>query len=1586
MSDINSLFSVSVVSANVRANNLGLKIGELLSNCFTEGFGFSDNIGQSLYQQIKNSKTISNTLGMNVGSTYDSIEGNLLNFLRSNFSQSDSYNKNFAIALNAILFSWSIFPDVLSVNVSNLIPKVLANVAQIINKFQIFNVASDGSVSDTIFTVQVVESLLQNNNYAQVLSDVSKSPKDTKSNIVNYNWYDVANLFTNPNLQIMKDVENQYYYISGQLIYQSLDMTVGQCIDKEIVINTISGYVTGKYIYNQPCIDDGQYIGPITGVGFYRIFNDGPSSIGDFNSSVEKQYIEWDKQILNPKDYSSNVTTLFSFETGTNSGFIPLSNTSVTLAPNGLYNIPNTEYNSIQDGYDCVGFYQRMHIGDNRPRAYGLRDIHNICTGYQIRPKTGFKFVTLKLNDSWGDNFSYIKTNPVSNTQDFLKRGLNIQEKAYLSSLDANGIFYTDLGVDNSDQDHTYLGPPQLTGNNILPSLAFFQEFLSPTFGDVSRLTFYPAIGTSYGGNSVDSDRTFNISTGKFFSGSQSNNIPLKFNQNFNSTSLTDDISKTFFGMGDGFNNQYEIIAAECQNAGYFYTGYYLIDNSGNITNIVSLSNNGVELIGNPPQYINYINGYTDSGANNFSVSQMIAQDSSGNLVNYYYLDNRNLRGIETIPQNNWSNFSPLPDAFETNTGYGRIIVKQQVENYLPRYKTGPFSTETKTFLYPNASVADIAYNSKQVGFPKKIRFSLTIKEETIREVYGYYRINNNGIISTNPVNVPVIRASSSGTQYSYDYMNDFFIPDNPNFNLKYDFNNFTGGHFEYDAPINLVDNYWSPLVFSQLPSGKNNNLYNVAGGENNGKFSNNFGKNINNGNFETVNGVRITGDGINSTTFWTGSGFQQGPKTIYWEKSKNDGLWHYFNNKIITGFLEYNKPVFDLSSGEIYINQEIQDSFYNLFNQFGSSNWDGCSFANNLDSCGQFFNTPFIDIHGYSGLIKSGFDPYSLQYIGGRSGGLLINQEGGYNTKQIIGDAWSNFSYDFYGIISNFSEEFAPPCGPVWRWPYYDKNIILINANKDITNILTRGMNYSPFNISKIPFLSFDLQTPNYNYKLGNTNGALILSISGDYASFDLNTYMPAKNTLSGLYDTTGLIIGPFDRDIEIGVVKGNQLMANADIYCQNNPVSFYTTLNTYCDIYAQNFGKQQMDSGIFPGKSPGRDSNFTIINIIPSGQSATFNLSGVSGLIGWSGASILSFRPRKMIGQSQYDSNIHFGEQNWINNLAFLNNGIEQTFTLSNGGSFENLEDKSFSFTNYGNSGKLYPQPNSDFTGMGHFDKFGNLIYPKNATVENYWKNWAFSNKSGINISGVREGSRISFTFTDIEVLYDVMPYQGEPIITPSGNCIISGEMGYYAQADNSIYTEGALLVDTTDPIQGDFNEYKPYYLSDVLKRLSFLVIPSGQVNSPVLPFPSVMEQRQYISGIFTGQTYNKILNYPPDNYNKFIWPALSDLETLNPGETIEKIPPNDSLTFTNSSALFSASQGQALPNGLKNPLIVKQFDVSGQYQFYDSIATDALINSGTCITNNRGSISRINTGELTGVLTPENTTISMILAGFV
>jgi hypothetical protein len=143
--------------------------------------------------------------------------------------------------------------------------------------------------------------------------------------------------------------------------------------------------------------------------------------------------------------------------------------------------------------------------------------------------------------------------------------------------------------------------------------------------------------------------------------------------------------------------------------------------------------------------------------------------------------------------------------------------------------------------------------------------------------------------------------------------------------------------------------------------------------------------------------------------------------------------------------------------------------------------------------------------------------------------------------------------------------------------------------------------------------------------------------------------------------------------------------------------------------------------------------------------------------------------------------------------------------------------------------------------------------------------------------------------------------------------------------------------------------------------------------------------MKKRKNYFSITGGDSY---INYSPSaslNYNKFLWPALSDLAILNPELVYETLPPDDGSVFLNSYLTFSASQGQILSSGTSpkiNPEENVTYKVKYEYGFIDSTATNSSYNTGKCIIKGVSLKETLNSGDLTGILAGENSTISMSL----
>ena len=568
----------------------------------------------------------------------------------------------------------------------------------------------------------------------------------------------------------------------------------------------------------------------------------------------------------------------------------------------------------------------------------------------------------------------------------------------------------------------------------------------------------------------------------------------------------------------------------------------------------------------------------------------------------------------------------------------------------------------------------------------------------------------------------------------------------------------------------------------------------------------------------------------------------------------------------------------------------------------------------------------------------------------------------------------------------------------------------MVFNTSPTGTDIWINGFNFAPYRIDRnLTPIQIGDTIP---YQTDNANGTIPLSYSGGFFNFNIQPYFPLRLKTGGFvqdewYYKTGLLLGPFDKDIEVGISNGEVLAVYSDFYVNGKQTSHWFYNGASCD---RDWAMQVCNDRFLRCGEPAftllpRNVGYSIIAVIPANTVGVFNIHSAPddptysiipsitdvsrNYIGMPSGCILSLRTHEPLDANDFEPLLQTGEQGRMESNFYINNSIPTKYTINHTLGIEGLIGV-HEFQNYGYTGKLYPIPDTTaFQALASYDSNNNIIYGPNITPENYWKLYAIKNHTTVTFSGYREGSRVSFEITNLKLLYDKVPFQVYNLVAPSGTCILSGEMGYYAQADNTVFTEGFYLTNAT-PNDLLAQSYNPSYVSDVLKLIpsglfQFPVVYSGSgQTAPVLQAPSVMKQRQNESGISPDQTYYYLFRSPSQNYNKLLWPALSDLETLNPGETMESIAPGDGNTFSNSTMIFSASQGQALPNGLANPKILKTYTVQNIFQTYDSVATVSSLNSGICITSGRGTSVSLNQSQMSGALVPVGTPLSLVIQG--
>jgi hypothetical protein len=1562
--DLRNIFGTSVTTAYVKVVQAALtNIGNSLCKAFAKGFGLSADAGNSVHSYFRTEGHPESTQAFNKTpyTTYESEYVNILtSFLPSTVSSTEI--NVLAWSAQALVFSYVINSSIEMNDFRKIMGQVLERVAIDVLGRSLFETADTEVI--TPFTNDVIETLM-GEDYSKTIAYLNSDSRIVEAPLVNYNWYDTSQIFAEPNLTLMKDIENQYYYISGKMFFEGAFGTLDPCIEDTVTIKSWSGDVSFSYIRNSPCRDESSYIGPTKYVDFKRVFNDGPMTSGHLTDSLLTFYINNDKAQLNKLDYLSNNYTLTNY-------------TGEILAPafidaNGQYGLSSLDYLYAQTSKGCDIPYQRMHIGDNFLR-YICDDAKTcICPLSNV---TGFKFVSLELPDEiWNYNWQFRQTNPISDVSRIRKRALNVSDNPYVAT-DAGNSTLLPYFEDLAYNQYWYVGYPVLNGTNSLPQLAFHQTFKSQTFNQNAEVAMYPSISNAFGNSEEggESYREASISDWMLFSGSS--DVPVKFEVNISSNlSGKDTISQKFFGMGTAFSGKYDVVLTEEENAGFMYSGFTVSQNGIAINSLTLADSFLPSTIGRAYKTFKYISGYKSLlDGTVYNPANQFAKNSTGDLLTYAYFKQSDVPTAK-IQETKWSYFAEVPSELDSSPNYERLYGEQIVENYLPRFYDGPFSIETRKFLYPNASAADKAFQGKRFGIPTGLTFKVRVREEAVKEIYGKYTIHPDGTISEIE-HINVIRSDTRFGRTKNPIMTYMFVPDSPADQFDYNFIFWDKKQeFSNNAPIgDMVDNNWAPIFnLEYVPLGKNNTVYD-------GSLS---------ADSLFKNGCKKTSNSKQQHIVYS----KDSSYTFYSRASIKDGLFHSFKLTNLTGAMTYTLPIFDLGINDIIVNKGMLQAFPELV---------------------QYQNLLFYRFNGYEGRMNTGVDTLFLKTIGGRRGGPTATKEGGYHPKDIVGDRWNGVIYDVFGV----SKIYCMPDGasePAWeqiRSPGEDVNLLLFNTATSGTDVWTNGMYFTPYRINK----NTNLLTNNmaYPFAVNGNSGYLEVESSGEFISFELSKYFILRDRKTvdltpEWYYETGFSVGPFDRDVEIGLVPGQYVGAYSDFYINGKQLSHWFLYGYNCERdWVTDVG---IDRGIQcgePSYANPRNSKYTILSVIPAGETALINILSnpdvsknpdnypvdvVFGDDAWTHVGMasgvkLSLRTHRPAYSYDYDSSIDTGEAGRFSTKLYVDNGLQKKFHINHPNGLVGLGGM-FVFENYGYTGKLYPKPDDEeFAKMSSKDSYGNVTYQSSDTPENYWRSYAIRSGIPITFSGYREGSRIALEIFDIEFKFDKIDYQSYKLVTPSGNCKLSGEMGYFAQADNTIFSEGVYLKNATyDDILAE--TYNPSFVSEVLRRVpSSLFQFPVQTKSiePVLQAPSIMMERLNKSGIFEGQKYSYLLKTAPDNYNKLWWPALSDLETLNPGETIEAIAPGDGNTFTNSTMLFSASQGQELPNGIYNPNISKQYSVQAIFQMYDSTTTDALINSGLCITSGRGPKVVLSQSELSGALAARGTPISFIANGLV
>ena len=221
MSSLREIFGLATTSSYIRGTVMGFDNTRLKNICegICVGFGLNNSDGDTLFFYYQSNNNLLNSIGFDDSSHFALYQSDVQTLI-DNFLPSESAINRQTLALAAFSVIWGYaLNQTTDINtIVTTIGQVLTSVAQTANGNQPFAVINKVVISP--FDSNAIQNLLKN-NYSPSFKEVAESSKTEQTQVANYNWFDVSNIFAKPNLQIMKDIENQYYYISGAFLYEA---------------------------------------------------------------------------------------------------------------------------------------------------------------------------------------------------------------------------------------------------------------------------------------------------------------------------------------------------------------------------------------------------------------------------------------------------------------------------------------------------------------------------------------------------------------------------------------------------------------------------------------------------------------------------------------------------------------------------------------------------------------------------------------------------------------------------------------------------------------------------------------------------------------------------------------------------------------------------------------------------------------------------------------------------------------------------------------------------------------------------------------------------------------------------------------------------------------------------------------------------------------------------------------------------------------------------------------------------------------------------------------------------------------------
>jgi len=735
-------------------------------------------------------------------------------------------------------------------------------------------------------------------NYQSVLDTIyEQSEKIIESPAIYFRYYDLSDSFSSKtNLVKAKDSASQEYSVSGELVYSAKPwdgVPFCEYIDVPIYpTNHIA--VVGRYFHTiprvLPCIEKERAINPITGTQFFRRFNDGPYSSGEWSeTTIGDVFHNRDKQHLSGSSYSGNTNVLSSFDGIEMNGiegagvtvdsalgeFVAPFQREILQQPIGGNIVEQHvgNYNSGRVGYSLSGY-------GRYPFTNVAHEIYNVVTGH-----TGFKIVPIQLNiNNWSGRLSSIISNPVVPSERMCQTAMNFSK---LSMID----------LDNSNSG--IAGPPQRSTKCDYPYIVVEEDFQSETASRYAGLRLRFGISATefgYLGNrttfmGISSGASESFENQNFYQPDEPIQPEVVFGYNIPSTGIirSEDysgiIESLCLGMGNGMEKA-SLSEYGISNNGYIHSGFlfsggaipFATVNSSQLGNYLiakgyseipdyvwgnaaldgygSLSSSGA-IIGSPQIEDRMLVGWAHELYGEIPISLLYAYDGTGEYL-YSGFDSglsSSIAGNTVFPFiGPEDGFAKTPHSIGLlSSGWYPVIKTQKRENSFPRYFRGPFATAKKRFLYPAAEQmfggeiyksdtegldsfenkgnnvfltkfgkADLIeeYSGKgfpkEIGFPHKVTYNLTIRQYAKREFYKRQAYDAGGGLNTynypvNPNSILFDTANSSTPSHAVD--ENFSQPINQIYSNVFVMADSGSNPFIYDSPPNYIQGFLSDEI-----------------------------------------------------------------------------------------------------------------------------------------------------------------------------------------------------------------------------------------------------------------------------------------------------------------------------------------------------------------------------------------------------------------------------------------------------------------------------------------------------------------------------------------------------------------------------------------------------------------------------------------------------------------------------------------------------------------------------------------------------------------------------------------------------